>query len=166
MQPGVGFLAAVSGAIPPQAGTVRLGGDGRAAAIRPATASLPETDFDAMARAGKCRLILASPGLFSEGWKLSGTNADGTFHLGEVRGRVACAAVPRAEVVSGWDLARGQPKAAQRAAPTGSVYWLDDLQATPEALRKLAEQGLWSDPCEDASRQAEGFNRVWLAAWK
>ncbi|MEW6133067.1 MAG: type III-B CRISPR module-associated Cmr3 family protein [Pseudomonadota bacterium] len=162
----VGFLAAVSGAIPPQDGTVRLGGDGRAAAIRPATAALPEADFDAIARAGKCRLILASPGLFPEGWKLPGTQPDGTFQLGEVRGRVVCAAVPRAEVVSGWDLARWQPKPARRAAPAGSVWWLDELEATPEALRKLAAHGLWNDPCEDASRRAEGFNRLWLAAWK
>jgi CRISPR-associated protein Cmr3 len=179
----VGFLAAASGAIPPQVGTVRLGGDGRAAAIHPVTASLPETDFDAMARAGKCRLILSSPGLFGSprpqageglgvraGWLPTGViqEADGAyrFNLHGVRARVVCAAVPRAEVVSGWDLARGQPKPAQRAAPTGSVYWLEDLQATPEALRKLAETGLWSGACEDASRRAEGFNRVWLAVWK
>lgn len=162
----VGFLAAVSGAIPPQDGTVRLGGDGRAAAIRPATANLPEMDFDAIARAGKCRLILASPGLFPEDWKLPGTQPDGTFQLGEVRGRLVCAAVPRAEVVSGWDLARGQPKPALRAVPAGSVYWLDDLQATPEALRKLAGAGLWPESGQDAARRAEGFNRLWLAAWE
>jgi len=83
-----------------------------------------------------------------------------------VKGRLVCAALPRAEVVSGWDLAQWQPKPAQRAAPTGSVYWLDQLEATPEALRKLAAQGLWGDPCEDAARRAEGFNRVWLATWK
>jgi CRISPR-associated protein Cmr3 len=45
------------------------------------------------------------------------------------------------------------------------VYWLDELDATPEALRKLVESGLWCDPCEDALRRAEGFNRFSLAAW-
>jgi CRISPR-associated protein Cmr3 len=76
-----------------------------------------------------------------------------------------CAAVPRHEVISGWDLARWQPKPALRAVPTGSVYWLDELEATPEALRKLASQELWSEPCEDAERRAEGFNRITFAAY-
>jgi CRISPR-associated protein Cmr3 len=181
MKAGVGFLAAVTGAIPPKDGTVRLGGDGRAAAIRPVTISLPSADYEAIAQARKCRLILATPGLFGSprpqagegekaGWLPTGTTqeADGTyrFDLHGVTGRVVCAAIPRAEVVSGWDLARWQPKPAQRAAPAGSVYWLDDLDATAEALRKLADAGLWGEACEDAQRRAEGFNRIWLAAWK
>jgi CRISPR-associated protein Cmr3 len=79
--------------------------------------------------------------------------------------------VPRADVVSGWDLARWQPKSAQRAAPAGSVYWLDELDATPDDLRKLAVAGLWSESGEDAkpenaSRRAEGFNRLTLAGWR
>ena len=73
--------------------------------------------------------------------------------------------MPRSEVVSGWDLAQWQPKPALRAAPAGSVYWLEDLQATPEQLGKLAEWGLWSEPCEDKTRRAEGFNRFALATF-
>jgi CRISPR-associated protein Cmr3 len=78
--------------------------------------------------------------------------------------------VPRFDTVSGWDLARWQPKPALRAAPAGSVYWLDELDTTPEAFRKLAATGLWAESGEDAkpesaSRRAEGFNRFWLAAW-
>ena len=74
--------------------------------------------------------------------------------------------MPRAEVVSGWDLAHWQPKPAQRAAPTGSVYWLDELDATPKALRELVEQGLWPGAGADAGRRAEGFNRLALARWQ
>lgn len=170
MLPGVGFLATVRGAMPPSAGTVRLGGDGRAAAVQAVEKALPEPDYAAIVQAGRCRLVLATPGLFTAGWLPNGSRreADGSyrFELHGVRGRLVCAAVPRAEVVSGWDLARWQPKPAQRAAPMGSVWWLDDLQATPEALCKLADAGLWSEPCEDASRRAEGFNRVVLAGWE
>lgn len=170
MRPDVGFLAAITGATPPADGSVRLGGDGRAAAIRTATATLPEADFDAIARAGRCRMILATPGLFAGGWLPTGITrqADGSyrFDLHGIKARLVCAAVPRAEVVSGWDLAKWAPKPALRAAPAGSVYWLDKLEATPEALRKLAATGLWNDPCEDAGRRAEGFNRSGLAAWK
>lgn len=165
MQPGLGFLAGVAGAMPPASGMVRLGGDGRAAAIHPAAPSSTEPDYAAIARARRCRLVLAVPGIFPEGWQLPGSDAAGRFRLGEVSGRLVCAAVPRAEAVSGWDLARWQPKSARRAAPAGSVYWLDELDATPEALRKLAETGLWGEVAEDAQRRSEGFNRVWLAAW-
>jgi CRISPR-associated protein Cmr3 len=166
----VGFLVGVTGANPPAGGTVRLGGDGRAAAIRPALVTLPEPDFEAIAQARRCSLVLTSPGLFAQGWLPTGVTrtADGEyrFELCGVKGRLLCAAVPRFEVVSGWDLARWQPKPAQRAAPTGSVYWLDELTATLEALRKLAEKGLWTDAEYDKNtRRAEGFNRVALAQW-
>ncbi len=166
MKPGVGFLAAVRGATPPADGTLRLGGDGRAAAVHAVAARLPEADYEALASARRCRLVLTVPGIFPGGWKLPGMDDHGVFQLGEVRGRVVCAAVPRFEVVSGWDLAKRQPKTAQRAAPAGSVYWLEDLKATPEALRKLAAEGLWGENRDDPQRRAEGFNRAWLAGWK
>lgn len=176
----VGFLVGVAGANPPKDGALRLGGDGRAAAIHAVDPCMPQADFDAIAAARRCRLVLATPGIFgsprpsgpgvSAGWLPTGVTktAEGEFRfdLHGVKGRLVCAAVPRAEVVSGWDLAEWQPKSAQRAAPTGSVWWLDELEATPEALRKLAECGLWNEPCEDAARRAEGFNRVALAAWR
>jgi len=168
----VGFFAAVSGAALPQSGAVRLGGDGRAAAIH-ATADfvLPAPDYAAMASARCCRLVLTTPGMFAAGWLPTGSTQTGDggefrFDLHGVKGRLVCAAVPRAEVISGWDLALWRPKPAQRAAPTGSVYWLElDTGVTADALRKLAETGLWSGSCEDAARRAEGFNRVALACW-
>jgi len=171
----VGFLAIVSGAEPPTSGLVRLGGDGRAAALHPAfNYRAPEPDYAAIAAAGRCRLLLTSPGLFAAGWLPTGIiqTGDGEFRfdLHGVKGRLVCAAVPRFEIISGWDLAawsqgKGGPKPARRAAPTGSVYWLElDAGVTADALRKLAETGLWSESCEDAAHRAEGFNRITLAA--
>lgn len=169
----VGFLATVSGAEPPTSGLVRLGGDGRAAALHPVNDYRPPApDYEAIVAARCCRLLLTSPGLFAGGWLPSGANAatrraDGAirFELHGVSGWLVCAAVPRAEVVSGWDLARWQPKPALRAAPAGSVWWLDELDAPPDALRKLAETGLWREPCDDVARRAEGFNRIAIAAY-
>lgn len=169
----VGFLATVSGAEPPTSGLVRLGGDGRAAALHPpASYREPEPDYAAIAASRRCRLLLTGPGLFGAGWLPTGADADnrradGAIHfaLHGVTGWLVSAAVPRAEVVSGWDLARWQPKDALRAAPAGAVYWLDELDATPAALRKLAETGLWRESGDDAARRAEGFNRLALAAW-
>jgi len=109
--------------------------------------------------------VLTTPGIFPDGWRLPGIGADSRFSLHGVSARLVCAAVPRCETVSGWDLARHQPKTAQRVAPAGSVYWLDELDATPDALGKLAAAGLWDKACEDAARRAEGFNRLSLAYW-
>lgn len=167
MKPGVGFVAAIAGAPAPEAGLLRLGGDGRAANIESASLHWPEPDYDAIARTGRCRLVLTSPGLFVRGWLPNGCmpaeNGDIHFNLHGVQARLVAASVARSEVVSGWDLAAWKPKPAQRIAPSGSVYWLDDMQASPDALRKLVAQGLWSEPCEDAARRAEGFNRISLA---
>ncbi len=186
MQSGVGFLAAVTGAKPPEVGTLRLGADGRAAAITAARHALPEPDYAAIAAARRCRLVLTTPGIFfplppaeaqagvRTSWLPTGAEPsrrreDGAvrFDLHGVRGWIVCAAVRRAEVVSGWDLAHWRPKSAQCAAPTGSVWWLElDEGVTAEALRKLVETGLWRELCEDAGRRAEGFNRAALAAWR
>lgn len=166
MNPGVGFVAAVSGAVPPADGLLRFGGDGRAATIQTAAISLPAPDYDAIASAQRCRIVLTSPGLFPAGWKLLGCNDDNRVVLpGGITAILVSAAVPRAETLSGWDLACRQPKPARRVAPAGSVYWLAELQGTPAALRKLVENGLWSELCEDDGRRAEGFNRIALAKW-
>jgi CRISPR-associated protein Cmr3 len=165
-----GFVARVAGARLPERLTLRLGGDGRAALATRVQAGWAETDWEALARSGKVRVILATPALFGGGWLPTGATRAATgeirFELHGVRGRLVCAAVPRAEVVSGWDLAHRRPKPAQRAAPSGSVYWLElEPGVSGSALRALVESGLWEDPCPDPSRRAEGFNRCALAAW-
>ncbi len=144
---------------------LRFGGDGRAATIGSVNTTLPEPDYAAIAKAGRCRIILTTPGLFPGGWKLPGTAADNRFAFAGISARLVSAAVSRAETISGWDLAERKPKPAQRVAPSGSVYWLDELQASPEALRKLVESGLWSELCEDQARRAEGFNRFTFATY-
>lgn len=171
MQPGVGFLAAVSGATIPCPATVRFGGDGHAAALSAVEVEWPVPDYERIARERCCRLVLTSPGLFPRGWLPTGSGEPdprhgAPFELLGVRGRIVCAAVPRSEVISGWDLAARQPRPARRVAPAGSVYWLElEPGVTPEALAKLADAGLWSSPCEDAERRAQGFNRFSFAAY-
>lgn len=163
-----GFLVAVSGAALPDEMTLRFGGDGRAALATRVEARPPEVDYDRIATEQRCRLILTAPGLFAGGWKptgVTGAGRDLRFDLHGVRGRLTCAAVPRSEVVSGFDIAVGRPKPAQRAAPTGSVYWLDELNATGQALSELVACGLWPDPVEHATRQTEGFNRCAVARY-
>lgn len=170
----VGMAVRVQGAPLPRT-VLRLGGDGRGAHMLPQTVDWPEPDCDAIARSGRARLCLSAPGLFPRGWLPVGceqpkAGEGARFELGGVRARVVAAAVPRAQVVSGFDLARRSPKAAQRAVPAGAVYWLDDLQTTAEALAKLVNEGLWprrhEDEGFDAQRRAEGYNRCLVAAWR
>lgn len=161
----VGFLAAVRGAEPPRTGVLRFGGDGRGAALWAAKHVAAQPDWAAITKARRCRIVLTTPGLFEQGWLPPGVTADKRLELQGITGQVVCAAVPRAEIVSGWDLARAQPKAAERVAPAGSVYWIEDLSATPDQLRKLAEHGLWSDGNHNVARRAEGFNRFTFAAY-
>lgn len=164
LQPGAGFLVGIEGAEPPADGLLRLGGDGRAVASRAIAYRSPDPDYSAIAEACRCRLVLTTPLLSSGGWRLPGMADDGSFRLHGITGKVVAAAVPRAEVVSGWDLALRRPKSANRVAPAGSVYWLESLKATAGDLQKLAHAGLWQTPQENPQRRAEGFNRFTFAS--
>jgi len=160
-----GFAIAVEGAELPGDDLLRFGGDGRGARLLTAEYQPAQTPLDDLAAAGRARIVLTTPGLFPDGWRLPGMDENGRFEIMGITGQVVAAAVARAEVVSGWDLARWQPKTAQRAAPTGSVYWIEELQTTPEQLGKLADHGLWSAEGYDAQRRAEGFNRFQWGMW-
>jgi CRISPR-associated protein Cmr3 len=166
-QQGIGFLARIEGADAPTGGSLRFGGDGRAVAIHPAETILPDPDYPRILQEKRCRLILTAPGIFAEGWLPTGTRQeDGNgvpFGLHGVRARLVAAAVPRFATVSGWDLAQWRPKTAERVAPTGSVYWMEDIQAEEVALKRLVAKGLWQAPDENPTRRAEGFNRCVLA---
>jgi CRISPR-associated protein Cmr3 len=163
-----GFLVRTAGGETPKGGILRLGGDGRAAAVSAVEAAFPEADIAAISQTRHARLILTTPGIFGEGCLPTGTTQEDssvTFDLHGVRARLVAAAVPRFAVVSGWDLAQWRPKPAHRVAPTGSVYWLEDIEANEAALKRLVAEGLWQAPCENPPRRAEGFNRCALAAW-
>lgn len=167
----VGFLVGVDGAtgLLPEKGLLRFGGDGRGAALQvvPSKNLLPVPDWQRIKRERRFRLILATPGLFTDGWRLPGLDADDLWRGPDgCTARLVAAAVHRADTVSGWDVAQRQPKSAQRVAPVGSVYWFDDFQGKTETLNKLAADGFWAiGDYSDPSRRAEGFNNLLIAAW-
>lgn len=169
MEAGHGFLIAVDGADLPLVGMLRLGGDGRSAMMQPTDYEPPHIDFSELVEERRCRIVLTAPGLFPDGWKLPTQENNGTIRIGNLTARVTCAAVPRAEVISGWDLSanngKGQPKVAERVVPSGSVYWLEELETTPDELSKLMERGFWMDSDYNTPRRAEGFNRFTFATY-
>jgi len=168
--PGAGFLVGIEGdhGQLPGTGLLRLGGDGKGARycrqqnyqLPAAPQLLPDRGF---------RLILTTPGIFTGGWLpervTRQTNGDYRLNGDGFSARLACAAVGRNDVISGWDLANWQPKTAQRVAPAGSVYWFDELSGDLGKLAAWVEQGLWGDH-PDLQRRAEGFNRAVVATWQ
>ena len=152
----------------PDSGRLRLGGDGKGATYTRCDYAPPAAP-PSIAADRRFRQILATPGIFTGGWLPDGVNGQGErdFRLqGEgFSARLACAAVPRFDTISGWVLANWRPKTAQRVAPAGSVYWFDRLEGDAGELAAWVASGLWGDN-PDRQRRAEGFNRAWLANWK
>lgn len=174
-----GFLVAVEGC-PAEllrgVDLVRLGGDGRGARVH--LLGPPLQIGEAQPKDGRLALVLLTPGLFPGGWLLPGaTPHDGGYRISYngFSARLACAAVSRAQVVSGWDLPAHKPKPAQRAVPAGSVYYLDQVQGDVQGYR----QHLWDIICDELTqrggkdtydavwqqRKAEGFNNFLVASW-
>jgi CRISPR-associated protein Cmr3 len=172
-QEGVGFLAMINGAddVVPNGGLVRIAGDGRGARIEPCQTKIPEPDWNRIGREKRFRIVLTTPGLFENGWRVPGLTEDGTWAgPAGLSAKLASAVVPRAQVVSGWDLAQRKPKPALRAAPAGSVYWFEapDTEGTTlvHELRTLLSEGLGClSQYPDKTRIAEGFNSVMVANW-
>ena len=166
-----GFLVGIDGdaGLFASSGLLRLGGDGKGAAYKRIDFTPPATALADTAASRRFRVILATPGIFTGGWLPDGVTPPGErdFRLqGEgFSARLVCAAVPRFDIISGWDLALRQPKTAQRVAPAGSVYWFDQLEGDVGKLAAWVASGLWGHNC-DKQRRAEGFNLAWLANWK
>ncbi len=168
-----GFLVGMEGLaeVLPDHGSLRLGGDGRSATYQRVEFKWPMTDQIAANK--KFRLILQSPALFSQGWLPDAVvHEDGFYKLqgAGFTARLACAAMGRREVVSGWDLHGWKPKPAQAAAPAGSVYWFDEFAGDAGKLAAWVQGGLWPENLDamDATqkmRRAEGYNLALLGAW-
>ncbi|NEV64430.1 type III-B CRISPR module-associated Cmr3 family protein [Thiorhodococcus minor] len=164
-----GFLVGMEGvdALLPESGFLRLGGDGRSASYQRVQWQPPKIPSSSITKDRRFRLILQTPGLFEHGWLPAGVVKDDTGY--KLRGRdfsarLVCGAVPRREVVSGWNLLGWRPKDAQRAAPAGSVYWLEDFSGDADKLVEWVRAGLWGENA-DLSRRAEGYNLASLGLW-
>lgn len=167
---GVGFIADIAGATDqlPRQGLLRLGGDGRCAQVSACDVDWPQPDYERIEKERRFRLVLTTPGIFEQGWRLPGVAENGSRWQGP-NGSTAdlvCASVARAQVVSGWDLAQGRPKIAMRAAPAGTVYWFDNFSGDLQSLQMLVNEGLGCLSCyPDRTRLVEGFNNVLIANW-
>lgn len=160
LAPGVGFVVGIEGckeSLLPFGSLVRLGGDGRGAEVTSWKGARPE---HGPVKAGEPFVaLLTTPGLFPGGWRPPAAT-----------GQLLAAAVPRAEVVSGWDLPAHRPKPAQRAVPAGAVYlfdradsdvtlWASDLWPSIQSELGSGFDAVWRQ------RRAEGFSNLLLGRW-
>lgn len=116
--------------------------------------------FEAIARAGACRIILLTPGHFEAGWRPAGLLEGGAG----VRVELAAAATGRPEVHSGWDLHRGRPKPTRRAVRAGSVYFLR-LQGEEAAIRAWAEAQWMACTSDREQDRLDGWGLAVPGTW-
>ncbi len=100
------------------------------------------------------KLYLATPALFTDGWKPSWMTTDYSEHNG-IKIRLLAAAVGKAVPVGGFDIRKPGPKAMRKAVPAGSVYYLELENETDNTrLEELFHQKSISDI---ADSQLQGF---------
>ncbi len=145
-------------------GITSLGGERRLVAWRPGDRTLPACP-DAVRRRivaeRACRVVLLTPAHFTAGYRPS--------WLLEARCGVQpalqAAAVPRPQVVSGWDLRANRPKPTRRLAPAGSVYFLSLAAPDDNAVQQWID-AIWMQNISDAPQdRLDGFGLAALGAW-
>lgn len=156
-------------------GLAPIGGERRLARWSDTSAPWPAPPAglrEAVLATCRARLLLITPAIFGGG-ALPAWSGCPWPTLPELRVTVEAAAVPPAEVVSGWDLnakkdpkgrPRGAPKPTRRMAPAGSVYFvrLDG----PEPLRRAWFESTWLHSISDKDQdRLDGFGLTAIGTW-
>jgi len=171
LEPGGEWALGVEVEMP--AGTIpnvaTLGSDSRLVRVE----SLPKTLFEPPSQVleafGKSnaglRIVAVSPLCFEKGWLPDGLVSTN----GEYRGRLAgldvilrAAFVPRPVHVSGWDIAKGEPKPTSRMVPPGAVYFFERADGQP--FEEAEAKSLWLAAL--GTRTDEGFGRIVPGVWR
>ncbi|NTV18040.1 MAG: type III-B CRISPR module-associated protein Cmr3 [Bacteroidales bacterium] len=136
---------------------IRLGGEGKAVQCQSIESKkvLQKISIQMPSTLGKrFKLYLATPALFTDGWKPSWMTTDYSEHNG-IKIRLLAAAVGKAVPVGGFDIQKKEPKAMRKAVPAGSVYYLELENETDNTrLEQLFHQKSIS---EIADSQKQGF---------
>ena len=138
-------------------GTYPWAGERRLSSFAPAAASgvpqhCPKPIEDAIAQSGRARVVLVTPAIFKSGWKPGLVLAPDEG----VTPKLIAAAVQRADVVSGWDLATNKPKPTRRVVPAGSVYWVQ-LDGDEAARRAWVKRWWWTAISDQVDERLQGF---------
>lgn len=140
-----------------------LGGERRIASWRRGAKSLPdcpEAVRKAIVASKHCRLILATPASFAQGFL---PDAAALSRVG-VTAAVQAVVNSRYQVVSGWDYDIDRPKPTRRLAPAGSVYFLK-LDGSDEAINRFIDAVWLRAISDDEQACRDGFGLALLGIW-
>lgn len=154
---------------PPSLAT--LGADGRLVHVEPLDSSLFEPPpnllhaFEANRHRG-IRLVVTTPAEFPSGWlpfdlAPRNGNFEGTMPELGIPVVLRAAFVGRPVHISGWDMAKNEPKSTSRMVPPGSVYFLERTDGL--AFDETDARALWHGA--SGMRTGEGFGRVVPGIW-
>jgi CRISPR-associated protein Cmr3 len=100
---------------------------------------------------GFCRLILATPAYFEEGYLPA-----------KYKAQVKAAALPRYQTISGWDYDIRKPKPTRRLAPAGAVYF---MSLAGLDIDEFLEQTWLQSISDDEQSCNDGFGLALLGIW-
>ncbi len=157
------IVAQVETDLNPVEGIGGLGGERRLAYVEPYNHWLdcPQPIKTALNQAQYVRMYLATPAIFTCGWKpgwlVRGKHNGEPALLGappclaekELQLKLVAAAVPRRQAVSGWSLKGKGPKPVQWCAPAGSVYFFEVVAGSPALLAERC----WMEPVSDGKER-------------
>lgn len=141
-------------------GTDYLGGERRVVRWQRTRESLPKCPDkvkEKIIEQKHCRLILATPAYFEEGYLPLRLERD--FNV-----KVKAVALSRYQTISGWDYEKGAPKPTRRLVPAGSVFFLE-LEGTPAEAEKFADKVWLNAISDDEQSRRDGFGLALLGAW-
>lgn len=147
-----------------QTGLSTLGGERRIVTWRKSEISFPKAPsnlFKQISENGACRLILLTPAYFTKGYLP-------TFLVQPQFGvtpQLQGIALPRYQVISGWNFETNRPKPTRRLAPAGTVFFLK-LNGDKSAIHQWANH-FWLQTCVSDTEQdrLDGFGLAVLGTW-
>jgi len=153
----------------PAPSMLTLGGERKLAHVDAAGAlpiewpKMPDQLRGAVSGTKRLRLQLATPAVFSGGWKPGWLDANlqgAPPTLPNLKLKLIAAAVGRRQPVSGWDYQTNNPRPPRYTVPWGSVYFFEVLEGSVDP------QALWLTPVSDEiSDRNDGFGLVLPGCW-
>lgn len=166
----IALRARIEGGLRPDLGSFVLGGNGYLGFPKHVEESLfamPEEISEAFAKQPQgLRLIAVTPAIFGQGWLPDGFARKADGFIGSIPGVAGevilrAAFVERPSHVSGWDLARSEPKRTERLVPPGSVYFMERVGGgtfSADDARNLWLRGF-------GKKLEDGFGRFVAGTW-
>lgn len=149
------LLLAIEGQNLEENGVTKFGGDGKLATFKKAaTAELPAAPEVKVG--DHCRMYLATPAVFNDGWKPGSFFTDHGFQL-------LTAALGKGRPIGGWNMTgtkkngfKPGPKPMRRTVPAGSVYY---LKVVDETKASACIQKYHSKAIDDTTAVPDGLDR-------